>query len=89
MKVLAIFDKPYTVDRFTVIVNTPVNPDQPFYDALGCDDNGGNSFSQWTQAQWTPGGKNPHLGKLVNFTDLNEATQRHISLRIFGADYER
>lgn len=88
MRILAIFDKAYTVDRFTVIVDTPVDPSQPFYDCLGCDDQGGQAFSQWSQAQYTPGGNNIHLGKRVHFEELNQLTQQHLARRVFGAGGE-
>lgn len=84
MKVLAIFDNGgRTIDRYTVVTN--LTGAGIMFDMLGCDDNGGTAFSQWTVGQYDTenGNKNRHLGKRVKFEDLNEITQRHIAERLF------
>lgn len=81
MKITAIYDNGgKTIDRYTVVTNEPWGSRtvETFY-ALGLDDVGGSSFSQWGEAKI-----GRHLGKRIHFEDLNETTQAHIAERVFG-----
>lgn len=84
MKITAIYDNGgKTIDRFTVMTDVPFNKElyTEQFNALGLDDNGGHSFSQWGSAI---AGRN--LGRKVRFEELNAATQKHIAQRLFGED---
>lgn len=84
MKITAIYDNGgKTIDRYTVVTDELFNLKlyTHQFNALGCDDNGGHSFSQWGSAV-----HGRHLGRRVRFEDLNEATQTHIGRRVFGEE---
>lgn len=81
MRMLAIFYSPETVDCYTVVFNDK-NPINGFYEMLGTDDNGGHTFSQFTEGQYTPGGDNSHLGQTVEFSDLPVEVKGHILHRM-------
>jgi hypothetical protein len=99
MKILAIYYSPKTVDCYTVITDAidKYPGDEPMRDQfpyLGCDDNGGHSFSQWgfierptyaelLNKQTQDFRKRTHLGVLVPFEQLNAETQEHIAYRLW------
>lgn len=95
MKVVAIYDagSKSTVDRLTVITDDrDIMAGTVAY--LGCDDNGGNAFSQWGELRERDIAdlskdstrlifrKNTHLGRLVDFCSLPREAQKHIAERI-------
>jgi hypothetical protein len=94
MKIVAIYQSNgKTIDNLTVITD-----DRDIFRGtvayLGCDENGGHSFSQWGELNERDisklsddrteliFSKRNHLGKLIDFTKLNRETQKHIAERI-------
>lgn len=69
-----------TIDRYTVFPYTNSRDHNTRSVYLGMSE-GGVGFSQWGELP-TNCPRGPHLGKLVDFSDLSEATQKHIINRI-------
>lgn len=73
------FTEEYVLDEYTVIVNEPQGNNM--YAMLGLSKNG-TGFSQWGQGHYFPAGDNSHLGKEVEFRQLNKQLQKHILDRL-------
>ncbi len=66
-----------TIDRYTVVIDDSAWEANPgMMPMLGLSE-GGRGFSQFSD-----GREGPHLGKGVNFDDLDDATKKHIIFRL-------
>lgn len=81
MKFLAIFDNGgETLDRYTFVTDVK-DPRTGYYDMLATDSTGAG-FSQWSDGQFNYHGDNKHLGKQIQWRDLPEELQNHVSRRM-------
>lgn len=84
MKILAIYDNPRYLDRYTVVLDEKQR--SGMYTMLGLDDTGGRWFSQFTEGQFYPddvySSLNKHLGEYVSIDDVPKAIRKGIDNRI-------
>jgi hypothetical protein len=67
-----------TLDRYSVVITGPEWTDgSPGLVAMLGLDTAGRGFSQFTE-----GKEGRHLGKLIAWTDLDDATRKHIESRL-------
>lgn len=94
MKIAAIYQaNGLTVDNLTVITDDR-DAMRGTVAYLGCDENGGHSFSQWGELNDSEicglsadktkiiFRRKTHLGKLISFYDLPSEVQAHIARRV-------
>lgn len=85
MNILAIFDNDgETLDRYTIVLNEQNNGSNS-YEMLGVS-KGGDGFSQFTYGTYEPDKDNSHLGKRIDYSDLDYKTAVHIAYRLCGED---
>lgn len=75
---LAIFDNPNYIDRYTFVSD---NIQNGLYDMLGTSETGAG-ISQWSQGQYNPSSKNRHLGKPVKWESLSPELKEHVIARM-------
>jgi hypothetical protein len=78
MTILAVFDNPKFLDRYTFVLDSKQND---LCDMLGTSEHG-TGISQFSQGKYNPKNKNIHLGKQVDFDSLNSEVKTHVLDRI-------
>ncbi len=79
MRTQQIFDNPEFFDRYTVVTDEYTFDNCYLFDALTLSENcdSPQGFSQWCQVQ-----TGDHLGDYIDFCDLPENVQKHITRRL-------
>jgi hypothetical protein len=83
-EVSSIWDKPDTIDRYTVCFNRRYFPKDWHWQYLAVNEtpfSPNQGFSQWGEMKQAPG---PYLGKRIKWEDLPEETQRAVRIRLRG-----
>lgn len=79
MKILGIYDNGgETLDRFTFVLD---DRHGKLYTMLGTDSTG-RGFSQMSEGDYKPKGKNAHLGELIDWKKVPDDLKAHVLVRL-------